>query len=257
MNAPTLEATQASVCIGKRAILEDISLTLPGGSMTVLIGPNGSGKTTLIRSLAGILRPRSGTVRWGAADLQTSSRATIARTCAYLPQGTDTDFEIRVEDAVAMGRYPHLRTWAGMRPADFAATNWAIQRTGLDPLRERTLPTLSGGERQRVFIARALAQEAPILLLDEPIASLDIGRQIELMNLLTELNAEGRTIVCALHDLRPALEFFPRAVLLAAGRIADRGTAADVIFGSAVEAAFGVQVRRDRHLCFGPVPRPH
>jgi ABC-type cobalamin/Fe3+-siderophores transport system ATPase subunit len=250
MNAIRLEMSQASVSIGRRRILDNISLSLPAGSMTVLIGPNGSGKTTLIRVLAGILRPQSGSVRCGSIDLRTASRTTIARHCAYLPQGTETDFEIRVEDAVAMGRYPHRSAWSGMQPADYDAVNWAIERSGLAGLRDRTLPTLSGGERQRVFIARALAQQAPVLLLDEPIASLDIGRQIELMALLQQLNAEGRTVLCALHDLRPALDFFPRALLLAGGRLVASGSTTEVIFGPEIESAFGVQVRRDQQLCF-------
>ncbi|HEX4148874.1 MAG TPA: ABC transporter ATP-binding protein, partial [Pirellulales bacterium] len=155
-----------------------------------------------------------------------------------------------------LGRYPHLGSWNMMRPADYEAVNWAMERTGVTALGDRPLPTLSGGERQRVFIARALAQEAPILLLDEPIASLDIGRQLELMALLQELHAEGRTVLCALHDLRPALDFFPRALLLTGGRVAARGSTAEVIFGPATEAAFGVQVRRAEQLCFRPIASP-
>ena len=173
-----------------------------------------------------------------------------------MPQNTETDFEIRVEDAVAMGRYPHLGPWSSMQRADYEAVAWAMERTGVTGLGERPLPTLSGGERQRVFIARALAQGAPILLLDEPISALDIGRQLELMALLQELNAEGRTVLCALHDLRPALDFFPRALLLAKGRLAATGSTEEVIFGPATESAFGVQVRRAEQLCFRPATSP-
>jgi iron complex transport system ATP-binding protein len=256
MNAPPVEASQVSYSISGQPILDDISLALPAGSMTVLIGPNGSGKTTLIRVLAGILRPVTGNVRYGSTELRTANRSAVARLCAYLPQNTETDFEIRVADAVALGRYPHLGSWSMMQRADYEAVAWAMERTGVIALRDRALPTLSGGERQRVFIARALAQGAPILLLDEPIAALDIGRQLDLMALLQELNAEGRTVLCALHDLRPALDFFPRALLLAGGRLAATGSTEEVIFGAATESAFGVQVRRAEQLCFRPVELP-
>ena len=256
MNAPPVEASQVSVRIGSQRILDDVTLTLPTGSMTVLLGPNGSGKTTLIRVLAGILCPVTGNVRYGSTDLRTTSRSAIAQLCAYLPQNTETDFEIRVADAVALGRYPHLGSWSAMQRADYEAVAWAMERTGVSALRDRPLPTLSGGERQRVFIARALAQGAPILLLDEPIAALDIGRQLELMALLQELNAEGRTVLCALHDLRPALDFFPCAILLAGGRIAATGSTEEVIFGPATELAFGVQVRRGEQLCFRTAASP-
>jgi iron complex transport system ATP-binding protein len=129
---------------------------------------------------------------------------------------------------------------------------WALERVGLTALRRRTLPTLSGGERQRVLLARALAQEAPILLLDEPIAALDIGRQLELMGLLTQLHRDGHTVLAALHDLRPAVEFFPRAVLLDGGRLTADGPAEAVVFGEALASAFGVRVGRGTGLGFRP-----
>ncbi|HEX4150258.1 MAG TPA: ABC transporter ATP-binding protein [Pirellulales bacterium] len=253
MTPPRLSAVDVTVQIGRQRILDQVTLSLAPGSMTVLLGPNGSGKTTLIRVLAGMLRPGGGSLHLDAADLRSLDRAAIARHCAYLPQDTSTDFEIRVEDAVALGRYPHLGAWGAMRRADYDAVAWAIERAGLGQLRQRTLPTLSGGERQRVFIARALAQQSPVLLLDEPIAALDIGRQLELMALLAELNGEGRTVLCALHDLRPALDFFPQAMLLDAGRLAASGSTAEVIFGPALAAAFGVQVRRAEQICFEPL----
>jgi iron complex transport system ATP-binding protein len=218
--------------------------------MTVLLGPNGSGKTTLIRVLAGMFQPTEGTVNLGDMPLRKLSRSAVAQKCAYLPQQTSTDFEIQVEDAVALGRYPHIGSWGAMKKADYDVVAWAMERVGLTSLRHRTVPTLSGGERQRVFIARALAQESPILLLDEPISSLDIGRQLELMTLLIELHDEGRTILAALHDLRPALDFFSHAMLLNAGQVTATGPTNEVIFGPALETAFGVQVRRSEQVCF-------
>jgi iron complex transport system ATP-binding protein len=250
---PALHAGQVTVRIGGNVLLDDVTLTLPPGSMTVLLGPNGSGKTTLIRVLAGVIAPRSGTVRLDDVPLQRLHRSAVARMCAYLPQQTSTSFEIRVEDAVALGRYCHIGSLGAMRRADYDVVRWALARVGLVDLRQRTLPTLSGGERQRVFIARALAQEAPILLLDEPISALDVGRQFELMALLAELHAEGRTILAALHDLRPAADFFPQALLLNAGRLAAAGPTAEVIFGPALRAAFGVRVERGDGLLLRPL----
>ena len=240
---PPLHAANITVRLGGRALLDDVTLTLAPGSMTVLLGPNGAGKTTLIRVLAGILPATHGDVALGSRRLPDLGRSAIARQCAYLPQQTGTAFALRVEDVVMLGRYPHVGTWGGLARTDYDRVTWALDRVGLAALRRRTLPTLSGGERQRVFLARALAQEAPILLLDEPIAALDIGRQLELMALLRELNRDGHTILAALHDLRPALDFFPRAILLSNGRLTAEGPTEAVVLGAALESAFGVRVR--------------
>jgi iron complex transport system ATP-binding protein len=254
MNAPpSLHALQTSVRFGGPPVLHEVSVMLPPGSMTVLLGPNGSGKSTLIRVMAGMIPPTEGSVRLGDTPLRNLGRPAVARMCAYLPQQTATDFEIKVEDVVALGRYPHIGSWGAMSKADYNVVAWALERVGLTPLRHRTVPTLSGGERQRVFIARALAQEAPILLLDEPLAALDVGHQLELMALLTEFHEEGRTILAALHDFRPALDFFPHALLLNRGRLTAAGPTEEVMFGAALEAAFGVQVQRAEQVCFRPV----
>jgi iron complex transport system ATP-binding protein len=247
---PTLQAQNISVRVGAQTLLADVTLTLPPGSMSVLLGPNGAGKTTLIRVLAGVLTPTAGEVSLGSARLRSLTRTAAARRCAYLPQQTATNFEIRVEDAVALGRYPHLGAWGAMTRTDYERIGWAMERVGLIPLRHRTLPTLSGGERQRVFLARALAQEAPILLLDEPISALDIGRQLELMALLAGLHHEGHTVLAALHDLRAAEDFFPHAFLLAASRLIAEGETERVMRSPELAAAFGVEVRREEGWCF-------
>jgi ABC-type cobalamin/Fe3+-siderophores transport system ATPase subunit/ABC-type Fe3+-siderophore transport system permease subunit len=250
MTPPLLQTRHVTVRRGERLLLDGLSVTLQPGSMTVLLGPNGAGKTTLMRVLAGVLPPTAGEVCLEERRLDDLGRRAIARQCAYLPQQTATAFEIRVEDAVMLGRYPHIGAWGRLRRDDFERVGWALERVGVAGLRGRLLPTLSGGERQRVFLARALAQEAPILLLDEPTAALDIGHQLELMGLLAELHREGRTILAALHDLRPALEFFPRALLLNNGRLCADGPTREVILGPALEAAFGVRVERGEDWCF-------
>lgn len=253
MNAPlAVRASDVTVKVRDRVLLDRITLTLASGSMTVLLGPNGSGKTTLIRVLAGILPPTSGEAFLGDAPLKKLNRWEIARRCAYLPQQTGTNFDIRVEDVVALGRYPHMGSWGRLARRDYDMVAWALERVGLTPFRQRTLPTLSGGERQRVFIARALAQEAPVLLLDEPITALDVGRQFELMALLADLHRDGRTVLAALHDLRPALEYFPRAILLDGGRRTAEGSTGDVLYGPELERAFGVRVTLGEGVCICP-----
>jgi ABC-type cobalamin/Fe3+-siderophores transport system ATPase subunit len=257
MNAPLpLIAEKIAVRKAGRDLLCDVNLSLPPGSMTVLLGPNGSGKTTLIRVLAGIIQPSLGAVSLGKTSLRKMSRSEIARQCAYLPQQTNTNFALRVEDAVALGRYAHLGTWGALHRADFERIHWALERVGLTALKDRVVPTLSGGERQRVFIARALAQEAPILLLDEPITALDIGRQLELMALLRDLHRDGHTILAALHDLRPALDYFPQALLLDTGRLTAAGTTRDVIFGADLQKAFGVRAGQAEQVVFLPMTKP-
>lgn len=250
--SPMLQARNITVRVGPHVLLDDVTLTLPAGSLTALLGPNGAGKTTLIRVLAGILSPTSGEVQLGDRRLRDLGRSAIARICAYLPQQTGTGFEMRVEDVVALGRYPHLGAWGALSKADYDRIHWAIDRVGLTALRQRPLPTLSGGERQRTFLARALAQEAPLLLLDEPMSALDIGRQLELMALLTGLHAEGQTILAALHDVRTALEFFPRSVLLNKGRLTDDGPSNTVVNGMPLQSAFGVRVHVGEGLRLSP-----
>jgi len=247
---PALQASGITVRIGRQVLIEDVSLSLPVGSMTVLLGPNGAGKTTLLRVLAGVITPTTGEVYLGENRLLHLSRSAVARRCAYLPQYTGTTFDISVEDVVALGRYAHVGPWRALSRRDYDAIHRAMERVGVSALRHRALPTLSGGERQRVLIARALAQEAPVLLLDEPSAALDIGRQMELMALLADLHAEGRTILAALHDLRLAMEYFPRAILLRAGRLVAEGATAAVLVGPDVEMAYGVRIERREDFGF-------
>lgn len=251
---PQLDARHITVCVDGRALLDDVTLTLAPGSMTALLGPNGAGKSTLIKVLAGILSSTDGTVDLGGRPLRSFSRPEIARLCAYLPQQTASRFEMRVEDVVALGRYPHLRRWAGFTRTDRDRVDAAMNRVGVARLRHRTLPTLSGGERQRTFLARSLAQEAPILLLDEPMTGLDIGGQLELIHLLKELQGDGHTILAAVHDLRTAVDCFPRALLLHQGRLVGDGPTDTVLSGRPLETAFGVRAQTGYGVHFTPIP---
>lgn len=237
-----LEARGAGYRIGAKSIVENIQLSIAEGESVVLLGPNGSGKTTLLRMLSGVRRATEGGVLLHQRDLFSYSRPEVACHLAYMPQNTWTEFDIKVMDVVAMGRFPHVGAWRSLTKADHDAIASAMEQTGVQDIAQRLLPTLSGGERQRVFLARALAQGSPILILDEPTSSLDIGHQLEFIDILQKLHAGGKTILAAVHDLRLACEQFPRAVLLDHGRIAADGPTRDVITGQAASRAFGVRI---------------
>jgi len=240
-----LAALGASFAVHGKDLVRDVDLSFESGSLTAIVGPNGSGKTTLLRLLSGVRDTTRGQVRLDGRPIGDVSRADVACRMSYVPQNTWSEFDITVFEAVAMGRLPQLGAWRAMRGDDYAAVRDAIERVDLKDLERRTLPTLSGGERQRVFVARALAQGSTIVLLDEPTSSLDIGHQIELMDILADLNADGRTIIAAMHDLRLVWQWFPRSVLLDGGRVVAEGGTREVLLGESAQSAFSVTLGED------------
>lgn len=239
---PLLQAAGVGFTIQGKELVRDVDLDLDAGGFVAVIGPNGSGKTTLLRMLAGVRQPTTGKVLMEGRPLGASGRVELAKRLSYVPQNTWTEFEITVLDAVALGRLPLLGPFRPMGRADFDAVHQAIEKVDLTEFTDRSLPTLSGGERQRVFVARALAQGSDILVLDEPTTSLDIGHQLELMDILAELHREGRTIIAAMHDLGLVWERFPRSVLLDRGRVVADGDTREVIAGGPGAAAFHVDL---------------
>jgi len=254
-----LIAERATYAVAGRPLLSDVTLAIETGACVAVLGPNGSGKTTLLRLLTGVRRPTSGEVLLEGRPIASYSRPEIACRVAYLPQGLTVDFDVTVADAVLMGRYPHLGAWRPITASDRDAVHAAMKRADVEHLARRALPTLSAGERQRVFLARALAQGSPTLVLDEPTTALDVGHQLELIEILRDVHAEGKTIVAAVHDLRLAWEHFPQAVLLDGGRVRAEGLSRDVIAGQPAREAFGVRVEvgADDELRFtrGDAPR--
>lgn len=238
-----------------------VSLAIGPGALVGILGPNGSGKTTLLRLLAGILHPATGRVLLDDEDLAAVPRARVARRVAVVPQETHLAFEYSVLEVALMGRYPHLGPFEIEGPSDLAIARDALTSTGTIHLERRALSTLSGGEKQRVIIASALAQAADVLLLDEPTASLDIGYQIEIANLLARLHRERQiAIVVATHDLNFAAGLCDELVLLRAGQVLRSGPTADVLTGDAIEALYGVEAdvrfhERAGHLTVVPLRR--
>jgi ABC-type cobalamin/Fe3+-siderophores transport system ATPase subunit len=239
--APMLAVSDLVLGYGRRTIVESADLTVAAGERLALVGPNGAGKSTLLRALTGVLTARHGSVRLCGDPIASVDRRTVARTIAVVPELIDLPFAMPVEEVVALGRLPHEPPLTGLRPSDVAAVDSAIERVGIDDLRRSDVRELSMGERQLVFIAVALAQAAPILVLDEPTAHLDIRHQVEVMEVLVELNRrDGATVVAVLHDLALAAHFFPRVVVMDHGRIVADGPPDDVLDGARIRDVFGV-----------------
>jgi iron complex transport system ATP-binding protein len=237
-----LRADGVTVEMRSRAILRDVSVVLAPGERLALVGPNGAGKSTLLRVLAGTLRPTAGRVELGGTPLEMLDRGQIARRLAVVPQQTALPFSMRVEEVVALGRLPHEAPLRGTRPADRAAVAAAIERVGLGHLLGRDARELSLGERQLVLLALAVAQEAPVLLLDEPTVHLDLRHQVEAMELLRDLNErDGTALVAVLHDLGLAAHFFPRLVIIDRGRVVADGPPAEVLTDERIREVFGVE----------------
>jgi iron complex transport system ATP-binding protein len=237
-----LHADGVTIEVRGRAILRDASLALEAGERVALAGPNGAGKSTLLRALAGTLRPTAGQVRLGDAPIASLERSEIARRLAVVPQQTSLPFAMRVEEVVALGRLPHEAPLRGTRPADRAATAAAIERVGLGHLMGRDARELSLGERQLVLLALAVAQDAPVLLLDEPTVHLDLRHQVEAMELLVDLNErDGTAMIAVLHDLGLAAHFFPRLVLIEHGRVIADGPPSEVLTDERIRDVFGVE----------------
>jgi iron complex transport system ATP-binding protein len=230
-----------TVAFGERTIVSDASLSLRAGERVALVGPNGAGKSTLLRVLTGVLEPRAGVVSLFGEPIRTIDRKRIARSIAVVPELAQLPFAMTVREVVGLGRLPHDPPLSGPRQVDEDAVDAAIERVGVGHLADRDARRLSMGERQLVFVAIALAQAAPILVLDEPTAHLDIRHQVDVMQLLVDLNErDGATIVAVLHDLALAANFFPRVALMRAGRIVADGPPAETLDAGHIRGVFGV-----------------
>ena len=236
---PLLCVRGVSFAYRDRRVLEGVSFTLDAGEVLGLVGPNGSGKTTLIRCLDRILDPE-GDIRLDGRSMRSMSRPEIARMVAYVPQNSGAAGSSTVFETVLMGRRPHLR-WS-VSEEDKQKVSEALSLLGIGEFASRRTDRLSGGERQRVLIARAIAQDARVLLLDEPTSALDMRNRIEVMSLLAQLAEErGLAVVTAIHDLNLAARYCHRLLILKDGRVLGRGTPSSLLTRGMVRAAYGIE----------------
>ena len=243
MPKAALELGHVTVRLGGRNVVDGVSFSVEHGDWVTLIGPNGAGKTSLMRAIAGLVGHR-GEIRLDGDPLRALRRKDVAQRVALVPQTPLLPAGMSVEEYVLLGRTPYVSYVGSEGRGDLAAAASAVARLDLAELASRHLGTLSGGERQRAVLARALAQEAPLLLLDEPTSALDAGRQQEALELIDGLRLDaGLTVVAAMHDLTLAGLYAPKLLLLSGGRIVAEGAAAEVLTEPLIEEHYGARVR--------------
>jgi iron complex transport system ATP-binding protein len=255
-----LEARSLSVDLGARRALDRIDLSLEPGRLTVIVGPNGAGKTTLLRCLAGLAEPAQGEVILDGAALARMRASERARSIAYLPQGGGVAWPLPVASVVALGRLPHGEKPDSLSEAGRKAVAAALQSVGLQGFAQRPATALSGGEHSRVLLARALATQAPVLLVDEPVAALDPRHQLVVLDVLKQRAQAGATVVAIMHDLTLAARFADLIVLLHQGKIEAFGPPETVLTEARLAAIFGIRARVLRQagslqvVAEGPLP---
>lgn len=228
---------------GRSVIFSDLSVRIPEGKVTAIVGSNGSGKSTLLRAMARLLKPSSGTVYLDGHDIVQLSTKEIARKLAILPQGPEVPPGITTRDLVSYGRHPYQGLMAGFTEEDKKAIDWAIRVTGVEHLTERAVDTLSGGERQRAWIALALAQKTRTLLLDEPVTFLDVQHELEILTLVQTLSRKyGITVGWVLHNLNNAASYSDHMIMIKKGKVYAEGRPGEVMTQENIREVFGVDV---------------
>ena len=253
-----LDVRNLTVAYGARVALRDVSLSLPVGELLGLVGPNGSGKTTLIRAVSGVVAPQAGGVSLDGDDALRLSPKEVALRVAVVPQNPHLPPAFTALELVLMGRTPHLKLLQGEGQGDLRAARDAMRATDTWELAGRRIGELSGGERQRLLVARALAQETPLLLLDEPTAHLDVGHQAATLRLMGRLcRSEGKAVLAAVHDLTLAAQFCHRLVMLHQGRVIVEGAPGEVLTRERLRQVYGASLHVLSHPVTGrPVLAP-
>jgi ABC-type cobalamin/Fe3+-siderophores transport system ATPase subunit len=247
MSDPTVPAAElraVTIGYGREPVSTDLDLAIPAGKLTMVIGPNGCGKSTALRAMARLIRPEAGTVLLDGRDIRQLSTRQVARRLGLLPQQSIAPDGIRVAELVARGRHPHQGPFRQWSEADEAAVAEAMARTGVSEYSALPVDQLSGGQRQRVWIAMALAQQTPVLLLDEPTTFLDLTHQLEVLELCKHLTGDGhRTIAAVMHDLGHACRYADHLIAMRDGAVVAAGTPADIVTTEFVRDVFDVEAK--------------
>ncbi len=224
-----------------RQVVTDLDLTVPAGAVTAVIGANGCGKSTVLRAFARLLAPQSGVVLLDGKDVHRLPTRQVARRLGLLPQGPVTPDGITVRDLVRRGRTPHTSVFRQWSAADQQAVDWALATTALTTIADEPVDSLSGGQRQRAWLAMVVAQDTPVLLLDEPTTYLDMAHQLDVLELVRDLHQAGRTVVMVLHDVNQAARYADHLVAMRDGRVLAAGAPADVLTPALLAEVFGVR----------------
>ena len=239
-----LEAQNLTLSYDARTISRGLDVRIPDGRVTVIVGPNGCGKSTLLRALSRLITPREGTVLLGGEDVRRMHGKQFARRLALLPQSSQAPAGITVGDLVARGRFPHQRMLQQWSADDQRAVDRAMSATHIAELSGRSVEELSGGQRQRVWVAMLLAQDAPVMLLDEPTTFLDVAHQLDILDLVRRLNREeGRTLVVVLHDLNQAARFADHLIVMKDGEVASHGSPGEILTEELLSDVFALEAR--------------
>jgi iron complex transport system ATP-binding protein len=239
-----LRVENLQVGYGSRMVVRELDLTVRAGTITTIIGPNGCGKSTLLKTMGRIIKQRSGAVYLRETDIRQLDTRQVARQLTLLPQNPVAPQELKVEELVGYGRFPHRRGLRQTTAEDRQAIDQAMQMTRTLPFRQRELGSLSGGERQKVWLAMALAQETEILLLDEPTTYLDMVHQLEVLKIIAQLNRERQcTVVMVLHDINHAARFSHEIVAMRDGRIVAAGSPRQIVSPEVLKAVFEIEAR--------------
>jgi iron complex transport system ATP-binding protein len=237
-----LAAQDVRLAYGQMLVVDGLSVEIPDGKVTAIIGPNACGKSTLLKALARILKPKDGAVLLDGSDIHSLPTSEVARRVGLLPQGAIVPPGITVEDLVARGRYPHQKWFQQWSKRDAEVLERALEMTDTAELRKRRVDQLSGGQRQRVWIALAISQDVPVMLLDEPTTFLDINHRLDVLDLISYLNREdGRTIVLVLHEINEACRYADHIVAMRDGKVVAQGAPADVVTAESMAAIFDLQ----------------
>jgi iron complex transport system ATP-binding protein len=241
MTDAPLRAYAVTLAYDGNVVARDLSVAIPEGGFTAIVGPNACGKSTLLRALVRMLKPRSGSVLLDGAEISSLPTKQVARRLGLLPQSSTAPDGITVADLVARGRHPYQRLLRQWSREDERAVTEAMAQTAVDTLADRLVDELSGGQRQRVWLATALAQCTPLLLLDEPTTFLDIAHQMEVLDLCAALHGQGRTLVAVLHDLNHACRYATHLIAMREGAVVAQGPPAEIVTGELVREVFGLE----------------